>query len=124
MLRGSHSIFSEPPTPDLLERYRQMDISSCASLYGSGVTLMSAAARDLEQALFDDNRELIDCLERQGSRLQMRPLRAIAEDFSYDYDAAAGVLELEFSLPAGSYATSLLAHFLEVRDASQPRARR
>jgi tRNA pseudouridine13 synthase len=120
MLRGSHSIFSDEVDAELIERYRRLDISSCASLYGAGQSLMSGEALAIEQAVFESNAEMTDCLQRQGARLQMRPIRAAANDFSYCYDAARGVLELEFELPTGSYATSLLSHFLVLRDVSQP----
>ncbi len=119
MLRGSHSIFSDPLDTDLIDRYRQMDISSCASLYGAGRNLMSAQALDIEQQLFAQHADIIDCLERHSSKLQMRPLRVAAEAFNHDYDAAAGTLRLELSLPAGSYVTSLLEHFVVLNDVSQ-----
>ena len=118
MLRGSHSIFSEPVNADLLRRYRELDISSCASLYGCGSVRMSATALAIERAVFDENSLITDCLQQQGSRLQMRPLRAVADSFDYAYDAAAEVLDIDMCLPTGSYATSLLNHFALVRDAS------
>jgi tRNA pseudouridine13 synthase len=112
MLRGSHSIFSEPVDAALLERYRQLDLSPCASLYGAGRSLMSGQAAALEQQVFAAHPEITACLENQRSNLQMRPLRALVESFSYDYDAAAKLLRLELSLPAGGYVTTLLEHFL------------
>lgn len=118
MLRGSHSIFSEPVNADLLRRYCELDISSCASLYGSGAVRMSATPLAIEQAVFDENRLIAECLQQQRSRLQMRPLRAVADSFDYVYDAAAEVLEIEMCLPTGSYATSLLNHFALLQDAS------
>ncbi len=118
MLRGTHSIFSEPLDALLLERFHNQDISNCASLYGAGNSLLSGQAHDIEQQLFAANGDITACLERHGSRLQMRALRALAEDFSYEYDAAEKLLRLSVKLPAGSYVTSLLAHFLLVEDAS------
>lgn len=112
MLRGSHSIFSETLDATLLERYRQLDLSSCGSLYGAGRNLMSGQAALLEQGVFAEQPEITACLDAHRSNLQMRPLRAVAESLSYDYDAAAKLLRLELSLPAGSYVTTLLEHFL------------
>ncbi len=119
MLRGSHSIFSDKPDAELIERYRRMDISSCASLYGEGRNLMSAQALDIEQQLFARYGEITECLDRHGSKLQMRPLRVGADSFDFEYDAAAATLRLELSLPAGSYVTSLLDHFVCLEDVSQ-----
>ena len=118
MLRGSHSIFADELDAELLERHRQQDVSVCASLYGSGRSLMSADAAQIEQRVFAENSEITDCLQRNDSRLQMRPLRVAAEAFSYDYDPAAALLRLELSLPTGCYVTTMLAHFLLLDDAS------
>jgi tRNA pseudouridine13 synthase len=121
MLRGSHSIFADELDGALLERHRQQDVSACASLYGSGRSLMSGDAAQIEQRVFAENAEITDCLQRNDSRLQMRPLRVAAEAFSYDYDSAAALLRLELSLPTGCYVTTMLAHFLVLDDASQAR---
>jgi tRNA pseudouridine13 synthase len=118
MLRGSHSIFSDPLDAALLERFRQQDISNCASLYGSGRNLMSARSAEIEQQIFTENADITNCLQRHDSRLQMRPLRVAAESFSFDYDSAAGLLQLELSLPTGSYVTTMLEHFLLLEDMS------
>jgi tRNA pseudouridine13 synthase len=118
MLRGSHSIFSEPLDAALLERFRQQDISNCASLYGSGRILMTARSAEIEQQIFTENTDITNCLERHDSRLQMRPLRVAAESFSFDHDPAAGLLQLDLSLPTGSYVTTMLEHFLLLEDAS------
>jgi len=118
MLRGSHSIFADELDAALLERHHQQDISVCASLYGAGRSLMSADAAQIEQRVFAENAEIIDCLQHNDSRLQMRPLRVAAEAFSYDHDPAAGLLRLELSLPTGCYVTTMLEHFLRLDDAS------
>ena len=118
MLRGSHSIFSDPLDAALLERFRQQDISNCASLYGSGRNLMVARSAEIEQQVFTENTDITNCLERHDSRLQMRPLRVAAEFFSFDFDPAAGLLRLDLSLPTGSYVTTMLEHFLLLEDAS------
>jgi len=118
MLRGSNSIFSDALDEDLLKRYSKLDISSCASLYGSGKSLLAGEPLAIEQSVLSDNQEVVDSLDRQGSRLHMRSLRACAEDFGYDYDVTNGLMHLEFSLPTGSYATTLLSHFFTLRDAS------
>ena len=118
MLRGSHSIFSDPLDAALLERFRQQDISNCASLYGSGRNLMCARSAEIEQQIFTENTDITNCLERHDSRLQMRPLRVAAEYFSCDHDPAAGLLRLNLSLPTGSYVTTMLEHFLLLEDAS------
>ena len=49
----------------------------------------------------------------------MRALRVPVEDFDYSYDEVNASLELAACLPAGSYLTTLVEHFLRIEDASQ-----
>ncbi len=121
MLRGSHSIFSASLDAALSERFAEMDISSTASLYGNGESRLSGAALQLEQQVFDENGEITNCLDRQGVSRQMRSLRVVVEDFAYEYDAGERCLRLELRLPAGSYLTSLLDHFIRVSEPGQAR---
>jgi len=118
MLRGSHSIFKDEISDDLLTRYQQLDISSSASLYGSGRYQVSDEAQAIEKQVFAQYGDITDCLDRQGTRLQMRALRAVADDFSYNYDAEKRKLRLNVTLPAGSYVTTMLEHFINLKDVS------
>ena len=112
MLRGSRSIFGAPLDDELLRRFEQLDISSTASLHGSGRSLLQGAARQYELRVHAGHPQIVDCLERHGARLQMRPLRVVVEDFEYSLERAGSSLLLQARLPAGSYATTLLGHFL------------
>jgi tRNA pseudouridine13 synthase len=117
MLRGSHSIFSAPLDRELLRRFDEMDISPSASLYGSGQCRLGGLPLEIEQQVLADNREITECLDQQGARLQMRALRVAAEDLEFGYDAGKATLELQLRLPAGSYMTTLLDHFIDVAEA-------
>lgn len=119
MLRGSHSIFSEALDETLLQRFASMDIASTASLYGSGRNQLTGAALEIEQRVFGEYGEITDCLDAQGVKLQMRPLRVVVEDLKYELDTTAKSLQLELRLPAGSYLTSLLDHFINVTEPAQ-----
>lgn len=119
MLRGSHSIFSEPLNRELRRRYAGLDISSTASLYGSGSSRLDGEALRIERQVFDENEAITSCLDRLDVRRQMRSLRVLPEDFEYDYDAAGKIMRLQMRLPAGSYLTSLLAHFIAAKEAGQ-----
>ena len=112
MLRGSRSIFSEPPDAELMRRFVSLDISSTASLYGAGRSLLGGEALALERRVCAANPEIVACLERQQASLQMRPLRVAVEALEYRLDSREQVLELQARLPAGSYLTSLLGHFM------------
>jgi len=119
MLRGSHSIFSAPLDDEIRRRFDELDISATGSLYGAGDNRPGAEARRLEQRVFDAGREICACLERQGARLQLRPLRVAVEDFACRLDESGRLLEVQACLPAGSYLTSLLGHFVTAIDAAQ-----
>jgi len=118
MLRGSHSIFKDEISDDLLARYQQLDIASSASLYGTGRNQISDEARVIEEQIFAQHEDITDCLDRQGTKLQMRALRTVVDGFNYDYDAEKRNLWLKLTLPAGSYVTTMLEHFIDLKDAS------
>ncbi len=121
MLRGSHSIFSEALDATLLQRHASLDIASTASLYGSGQNQLSGPALQIEQQVHSEHGEITSCLDNQDVKLQMRPLRVVVEDLQYELDAAGKSLQLELRLPAGSYLTSLLDHFISVTEPDQAR---
>jgi tRNA(Glu) U13 pseudouridine synthase TruD len=118
MLRGSHSIFAADLDDELITRYRQLDISSTASLYGAGPEKLTAEPRLIEAQVFTEHGDITHCLDQQGAKLQMRPLRAAVDDLSFDYDVKAQSLFLELRLPTGCYVTTLLDHFMSLQDAS------
>jgi len=119
MLRGSHSIFSEPLNDDIQARFADLDIAPTGSLYGAGSCALDGLPLAIEQSVFAEQGEVLACLEGQRSKRQMRALRAVADDFDYDYEAGEKVLRLGLRLPAGSYVTSLLDHFMLTRENRQ-----
>ena len=112
MLRGSHSIFSETLDDSIRQRYTAQDISSTASLYGSGPCLLSGTALEIEQEIFSAHPEITACLDRHGAKRQMRATRVVPRDLTCEYDSQEQCLLLKLRLPAGSYLTSLLDHCL------------
>ena len=119
MLRGSHSIFSESPTAELRRRFAELDIAATASLYGDGTERLGGEALRIERRVLAENREITACLDRLRVSRQMRALRVAPEAFEYEYDAGARRLRLQLRLPAGSYLTSLLAHFVAAAEPDQ-----
>lgn len=115
MLRGSRSIFSEALDQALNERYQTMDISTSGSLYGSGRNLMSGQPAEIEKTIFSEHPAVTQCLEGQSAKLDMRAQRVEPREFEHHYDSGQEILKLRLSLPAGSYLTSLLDHFIETR---------
>ena len=105
-------IFSETLDDSIRQRYTAQDISSTASLYGSGPCLLSGTALEIEQEIFSAHPEITACLDRHGAKQQMRATRVVPRDLTCEYDSQEQCLLLKLRLPAGSYLTSLLDHCL------------
>ncbi len=110
MLAGSQSIFQEKLDSEILNRYQKFDISSTASLYGKGADMLRLRALEIENQVYQDNPEICQCLLDQGVKRQMRALRIIVRDFSFQYDPGKKQLRLKAVLPRGCYFTSLLVY--------------
>ena len=115
MLRGSRSIFSSEVNEEILTRFTEMDISSSASLAGRGRSKIEGEAAELEQTIFNQHSEVVDCLERQSVDLQMRPCRIALVDLEVEYNAEQRTITIKTELPSGSYLTTLLDHFVSTR---------
>lgn len=111
VLDGSRSVFGPEPWSDMLaERLARFDIHPSGPLWGRGELRTQADARALELATLDDEhlRALREGLERAGMDQERRALRLRPEGLDFDWPEP-GVLRLRFSLPAGCYATTVLA---------------
>jgi tRNA pseudouridine13 synthase len=111
VLDGSRSVFGPEPWSDMLaERLARFDIHPSGPLWGRGELRTQVDARALELATLDDEhlRALREGLERAGMDQERRALRLRPEGLDFDWPEP-GVLRLRFSLPAGCYATTVLA---------------
>ena len=119
MLDGSHSVFGPGPLGDALRaRVAAFDIHPTGPLWGSGEVRTGGGLRALETdvaATLADGR-VADGLVRAGLKQERRALRIGLPALEWEWPAA-GLLRLGFSLPAGSYATSMLHELGEIRDA-------
>ena len=74
---------------------------------------------EIEAGVLADNPLGVERLESIGARRELRPLRAFAAELAFDFDATAALLTLEIELPAGCYLTTLLQHFVQLREPDQ-----
>lgn len=119
MLDGSRSVFGPEPWSDALAwRLADFDIHPTAPLWGAGEPRSTGEARELElAALADaDSLALRAGLEAAGLRQERRATRLRPAGLSWNWPGES-VLELGFSLPAGCYATAVLAELGTVSDA-------
>jgi tRNA pseudouridine13 synthase len=113
MLSGSHSLFSGDIDDSILDRYQQQDISSAVSLYGAGSSMLSETALALEEAVFHQYSEIVECLNAQKVKLQMRTTRVAVQSFDVIHDSDTQSLKVSATLPSGCFFTTLLKHFID-----------
>lgn len=118
MLAGSKSFFVTPEW-DLvvLKRLIEKDIQLSAPLWGRGMMLPQGEAAAMETAAMAELTD--DCygLEHAGLDQERRPL--LLEPQGLKYEQTADGLVLEFILPAGSFATSLLRELVNYQDVKE-----
>ena len=111
MLDGSRSVFGpQPLDAALLERLAGFDIHPTAPLWGRGALRSEDEALALEQAVLADALAVRLCkgLESAGLKQERRATRLRPQALAWRWPEA-DVLELAFSLPPGTYATTVLA---------------
>lgn len=107
-LRGSHSHFLAEAIDDaLLARIASGDLQPTGPLYGAGALPTAGEVADLEAGVAAAFADWAAGLADSGMAQDRRPLRLDAEAMALERPGDGEVLLL-FSLPAGSYATSLL----------------
>jgi tRNA pseudouridine13 synthase len=109
MLDGSRSIFDiEQVDADIVQRVRGGDLHPTGALWGMGESRASG------EALAAERRGMLGCdeiqrgLEAIGMKQERRALRLRPQGLSWEFEAD-DVLRLEFSLPSGGYATTVVA---------------
>lgn len=114
MLDGRRSVFGpEPWNETLAQRLAAFDIHPTGPLWGRGELRSRDAAQAVERAALEGEEAaaLRAGLERAGLEQERRALRLRPASLSWRWPDATS-LELTFSLPAGAYATSVLAEAL------------
>jgi len=117
MLDGSRSVFGPEDWSETLgERLGRFDIHPTAPLWGRGELRSTSDARQAEEdALADGQAPALRAgLEAAGLRQERRATRLRPDGLGWEW-VGEDVLVLEFSLPPGAYATTVLAALGEVR---------
>jgi tRNA pseudouridine13 synthase len=107
-LDGSHSYFiAESIDAELMTRVHSQDVHPTGPLHGRGDNPAQGACRTLEHAVLADYTDWCAGLEAAGLKQERRALRLKAQGLAWQRYGATD-LQLEFSLPAGAYATCVL----------------
>ena len=118
MLDGTQSIFScEKPDVDIEDRVRRLDIHPTGPMPGEKGTQPTGLAMDMEQAVLGNWPQLTGVLESQRVQASRRALRLCPADLEWSFNGKA--LEMMFTLPPGTYATTVLREVLVFTDAER-----
>ena len=116
MLAGSHSIFAAEEVDDTIrQRVAAFDVHPTGPLWGAGELRSSGPVRELEEATAATWPIFRDGLAAAGLTQERRALRLIVGDTKLEFPETRTAL-LDFRLPAGAYATTVLRELLVALD--------
>lgn len=114
MFDKSNSYFTaDNPDEDIRQRIDALAIHPGAVLWGKGQPPTRSEASTVEQTIINQYPELRDGLLSAGVEIDLRALRIRVEALQWQF-GTDGTLVLEFNLPPGSYATSVLREIIEL----------
>jgi len=128
LLDGSHSFFindiaekaddlamhhgsTTEPLGDILKRCQRHDIHPSGPLWGRGDTLADAECKQFENGILQLYTGFCEGLENAGLKQQRRALRAKIDRLHWRWQNPS-IVNLEFNLLKGVYATSFLSEFM------------
>ncbi len=113
-LAGSRSWFGpEPWAETLAQRLVRGDIHPSGPLWGRGPTPAGAEVARRENAVADAEADLVEGLAAAGMQHDRRALRLLPTDLAWQWPDET-TLQLQFTLPAGAYATVVVRELAEV----------
>jgi len=101
----------------LTTRLAEKDIELAAPLWGRGTPLAQGDALAVEMMPLAEFSADLQGLEEAGLTQERRPLLLEPQGMKWQFDA--DTLTLEFILPAGSYATSVLRELVDYQDVQE-----
>jgi tRNA pseudouridine13 synthase len=114
MFDGSNSSFkSQLPDAEILRRLAAKTIHPTGVLWGKGELDVSADALAIEQQVINAHDELAQGLVTFGVEKARRALRVNVDNLDWQFSNQT-TLQLCFTLPAGSYATSVLREVIGI----------
>ena len=109
----SHSCFkSELPDDEIIRRLEKKDIHPTGVLWGKGDSGVSLESLAIEKNIIDVYPDIAKGLVAFAVDVDRRALRVNVQDLYWQF-IKNDVLELTFTLPAGSYATSVMREIIE-----------
>lgn len=113
ILSGSNSYFCASPIDDvLLQRIQEKDVFLSAPLWGKGQLDSRNVAQLFEVSLSQQHAAVCHLLESLGLQQERRAIMLYPEDMRWQFNDTD--LTLEFSLPSGCFATSVVREIMHV----------
>ena len=127
MLAGTQSVFHLDEVDDaILQRFADKDVDITAPMWGAGELMTSENPKELEQKISEKYCEFSEGLPRFGLKQERRRIRLIIQEAAIEVlvneqesDNELPSVKICFTLPAGSYATTVLRELMDYQDGTQ-----
>lgn len=112
MLNGKSACFVEDDKQQNRQRLENKEINLTGCLWGEGESMVTGEVATLEQSIAEDFQIFSEGLEAARMKQERRALRLIPGALLWNI--SENVLEMEFDLPAGAFATMVLRECITV----------
>ena len=106
LLTGSNSYFCQQVDDTIYQRLQDKDIQLSGPLFGAGESITSGPVQVLESGVLAQQQNWCDLLVANGLKQERRALALVPKNMTWHLDG--GEANIEFELPAGAFATSVL----------------
>ncbi|MDO7086226.1 tRNA pseudouridine(13) synthase TruD [Pseudocolwellia sp. AS88] len=122
MLAGTQSVFIADEVDDSIrKRFSEKDIDITAPMWGAGDLMSTKQIQVFEQSIGSQFQDFCDGLAKFGLKQERRRIRLCVDNanITVTKDGENNTVVLDFSLPAGSYATTVIRELLDYTDLTQ-----
>jgi tRNA pseudouridine13 synthase len=127
MLAGTQSVFHLDEVDDtIIQRFIDKDVDITATMWGAGELMTSDNPQAIEQCIGEKHHEFAQGLPRFGLKQERRRIRLIVQEANIEVleneqknDNTLSSVKVCFTLPAGSYATTVLRELIDYQDGTQ-----
>ena len=120
MLAGTQSVFLVEDVDDTLnQRLTSFDVDITAPLWGAGELMTQGEPKMFEQMVGEQNIEFCQGLAKFGLKQERRRMRLSINQASIQTNRDENTVQLNFFLPAGCYATTVLRELIDYQDMTE-----
>lgn len=118
MLSGTQSVFIADEIDESIKtRLNEKDVDITAPMWGAGELMTTQNVMSFEQSVGSQYQEFCDGLAKFGLKQERRRIRLCIENANINIEN--DTVELTFTLPPGSYATTVIRELLDYTDLTQ-----